>query len=396
MKPLRVLLASPSDGVDPFCGDVIYTRSLVASPPDGVTYVTYPQALASGELLEHGRRSALAQRSGPVSMAQGALLVREGIVNRLRGHGMLYREPFRHWEVCGTFDLIHCHTFSARWTGRATPVIFSNALPITELYRHARGWSAFRVAASDLADRSIARATGVSHVQRPDEQIERVIAFTEALASWYSTVAGWPGTRIGVVPCFPDGLAPLQRRRALLVPGRIGFVAKDFEAKGGPAVMDALRQVRRERPDAHLVIVGSPPRLSADDCERQGVTWLPEIPRPTLLNELLPSMDALAYPSRMDGLPLIVLEALGSGVPCVVSNYFALPEVVREGAGKVVRLDGGPGALADALLEVIAPQRREEASRAARARYEGCYSPEVVLPRLRREYDLATGAEQSM
>ena len=44
---------SPLQHLDPFNGDVVYTETLLAGPPEGVTYVTYDDALHSGEIIEH-------------------------------------------------------------------------------------------------------------------------------------------------------------------------------------------------------------------------------------------------------------------------------------------------------------------------------------------------------
>lgn len=43
--PLRVLLLSPVRALDPQNGDVTYPEQLLASPPDGVVYTTYAEAL---------------------------------------------------------------------------------------------------------------------------------------------------------------------------------------------------------------------------------------------------------------------------------------------------------------------------------------------------------------
>jgi glycosyltransferase involved in cell wall biosynthesis len=108
-----------------------------------------------------------------------------------------------------------------------------------------------------------------------------------------------------------------------------------------------------------------------------------------MLEEFLPSCEVFAYPSRFDGLPLTLLEALGSGVPAVVSDFFALPEVVADGeSGRVVPRDD-PDALADAVVGLLEPTVHERAATAARARYDARYAPARVLPALRDNYDLA-------
>ena len=118
-----------------------------------------------------------------------------------------------------------------------------------------------------------------------------------------------------------------------------------------------------------------------------GATAVGYLSREDLLSDFLPRCSVFAYPSRFDGLPLTLLEALASGLPCAVSDYFALPEITGDG-GRVVPEDD-PQALAGALLELLDPAVNQEVGDAALARYRNTYSPDVVLPELRRNYDLA-------
>ena len=386
-RELRVLLMSPLPDVDPFCGDVVYTQGLLEQPPPGVTYVRYDEALASGELHEHGRRRNLeATGTGSTRLVGRACVVREHALNRARDHGLLFREPFRYVEVRGAFDLVHNHTYSVRWTGVPTPVVVSNALPLSELYARARGWPDRRVRAADLVDRALARALGVTHIEHGLHRADRVVTFTHALRRWYID-RGVPEERIGVVPCFPAAMP--SGAVAAPVPGRVGFVAGDFLAKGGDTVLEAMAEVRRHRPDAHLWIAGGSIPSTDRELAAAGATVQGYLSRAELLADFLPSCQVFAYPSRFDGLPLTLLEALGSGVPAVVSDYFALPEVVADGASGRVVPRGDPAAVAAALLDLLAPAVAPVAAEAARARYASTYSPAAVLPQLRAEYDRA-------
>jgi glycosyltransferase involved in cell wall biosynthesis len=76
---------------------------------------------------------------------------------------------------------------------------------------------------------------------------------------------------------------------------------------------------------------------------------------------------AFAFPSAWEGFGLPLLEAMSVGLPCVVTDGGALPEV-SAGAATVVPV-GSAGALADALQELLGDERRaEEASRRSTAR----------------------------
>lgn len=384
-RTLRVLLMSPLRDVDPFCGDVIYSEALLERPPPGVTYIPYDKALANGEIREHGRRQSASFSRGIA--ARGLSLftwARERSINLLRQHGVLYREPFRLIEILGRFDLVHCHTFSVRWTGLPTPVLVSNALPLRELYSRARGWGSFHVAVADRVDRQLARASGVSHIEYGLGEADRVVAFTQTLADWYMD-QGIPAERIGIVPCFPAGLSSLANRSP--VPGRIGFVAGDFTAKGGHTVIAAMSRVREVRPDAHVVIAGNGVPVSAAALDAAGANLVGYVPRDDLINEILPSCQIFVYPSHFDGLPLTLLEALATGLPCVVSDYFALPEIVGPG-GRVIK-EGDSNALAEAVLDLLEPTANDVAARAANDRYESTFNPAIVLPLLRANYEAA-------
>ena len=93
-----------------------------------------------------------------------------------------------------------------------------------------------------------------------------------------------------------------------------------------------------------------------------------------LIDQVLPQFSVFAYPSRFDGLPLTLLEVMALGIPVIVSDYGALPEIVDHGrAGKVATL-GMPGALLEALRQVVDQGERERLGAAARARVEERYS----------------------
>lgn len=155
MPRLKVLLLSPVRTLDPPNGDVTYTEELVATPPEGVDYTTYDEALADGTLREFHRSGA---SGGTVS------LTRERVVNRLRRYRMLHREVYRYMAVKpGAYDLVHTHVFSVGWRGEPPPVLLSNAAPVDLLYRDVLGWPASRLAWARTADETLARLHGVQH-----------------------------------------------------------------------------------------------------------------------------------------------------------------------------------------------------------------------------------------
>src|SRR5262249_33102079 len=92
---------------------------------------------------------------------------------------------------------------------------------------------------------------------------------------------------------------------------------------------------------------------------------------------VLAAADGLALPSRTEGLPMAVLEAMAAGVPVVASAVGSLPEVLGEGAGMLVP-PGDAEALRRALESLWAPRTRESLASAARRRVESRYGAEAM------------------
>jgi glycosyltransferase involved in cell wall biosynthesis len=93
------------------------------------------------------------------------------------------------------------------------------------------------------------------------------------------------------------------------------------------------------------------------------------------VGELLATADLFVLPSvvaadgQMEGLPVALMEAMASGVPVVASRLSGIPELVVDGETGLLAAPGDPGALAEALAEVLAdPEaaaRRAEKGRRA-------------------------------
>jgi glycosyltransferase involved in cell wall biosynthesis len=173
-------------------------------------------------------------------------------------------------------------------------------------------------------------------------------------------------------------------------PFTVGFIGH-WLAKGGPTVIEAHRRLRSEGHDCELVIVGSEPQLTAEQSCELGVHWLERKSHEALVNEVIPRFSAFAYPTHFDGLPMTLLEVMAAGVPVVVSDYRALPEVVDYGRAGAVVPEGDAIRLADALRKLLDPAARQLQADAARRRVECRYSAAATGPLLERVYRAALG-----
>ena len=165
---------------------------------------------------------------------------------------------------------------------------------------------------------------------------------------------------------------PMDARLALCV-GRV------TRQKGQDVLLAAWGAVRARCPDAMLAIVGTgdllePLRAAAPP----GVIFAGHVddPRPWYV-----AADLTVLPSRWEGLPLTLLEALAVGRSVVGSDIPGISEALPEEAGTLVPADE-PGALAEAITYRITRAEVTDAEGAAAARYAAEHAD------VRRTYDI--------
>ncbi|MCX8999720.1 MSMEG_0565 family glycosyltransferase [Rhizobiaceae bacterium BDR2-2] len=149
-------------------------------------------------------------------------------------------------------------------------------------------------------------------------------------------------------------------------------------------ILRAFAQVLAVRPDARLIIAGGVSLLdhrtyqaafSAELAARPhlaaAVTFLGGVADEDM-PALFRSADALVFPSLMEGFGLVVLEAMASGLPVVVSSVTPFTEYVPSDAA--VWCDPRrASSIADAMLTVLSPRIRQgciEAGRRVAARHD--------------------------
>jgi glycosyltransferase involved in cell wall biosynthesis len=98
---------------------------------------------------------------------------------------------------------------------------------------------------------------------------------------------------------------------------------------------------------------------------------------------LLEWADIMVLPSHTEGLPLSVLEALGAGVPVVVTAVGAIPDFIRDGESGLIVQPRDVADLAHALGRLIdAPELRRKLAAGGRALFASEFSVERYAERM--------------
>jgi glycosyltransferase involved in cell wall biosynthesis len=142
-------------------------------------------------------------------------------------------------------------------------------------------------------------------------------------------------------------------------------VGRVVPVKGQSLLVEAVAELRRRGIDARLTIVGDGPQLAdlRALAARLGVGDHVDFAGPVGQHEIAAHYaraDVFALPSFAEGLPVVLMEAMASGLPVVASRITGVPELVEEGVSGLLVAPGRGDELTDALERVLRepPQAR--------------------------------------
>ncbi len=147
-------------------------------------------------------------------------------------------------------------------------------------------------------------------------------------------------------------------------------VGRQEAGKGTDTLVRALPAVSSVWPDVSLDVVGGGSqigglqRLADEEAVGHRVRFHGAVSHDRVLS-ILREADLFCFPTRSEGFPKAVLEALACGLPVVTTSVSVLPHLMRGGAGWVMP-EATPAAVAQAVLAAVdKPALYVEASNAA-------------------------------
>lgn len=190
-----------------------------------------------------------------------------------------------------------------------------------------------------------------------------------------------PGARVEIVPNpvpLYSSIPPAdQTAEVVFFAGEIGL------RKGADVLCRAWETVVRERAEARCTLAGPRTDLEIADLERLEIR--PPVGREEML-ELLATARVVALPSRAEGMPMTLTEAMSAGRPFVATPVGGIPELAGGGGGVLIPV-GDADALARRLIELLAdPALARRCGDQGRRFCAETRSVEVIDARLRDLY----------
>lgn len=179
-------------------------------------------------------------------------------------------------------------------------------------------------------------------------------------------------------------------------PVRLLFVGGDFRRKGGEILLAAYARDLMDRCTLDIVT-----KEDVDIRGLRGVTVHQGFaPNAASLLELYAAADLFVFPTFADTLPLVVMEAMASGLPVVTTTVGAVREEIDDGVSGLLVPPADVDALSRAVGRLVDdPQLRQrmgaEARRVACERFNAAKNYSRIVDLCKRSIDEAAGARRA-
>jgi glycosyltransferase involved in cell wall biosynthesis len=185
------------------------------------------------------------------------------------------------------------------------------------------------------------------------------------------------------IHAVPNGTADRGFRDRSFEPGRevrIGFVGRVAQDKGAMEFLHAAAILKQSVPHARFTICGAPLfgdrdyyhevlKLAAD-LSVEVLEWQDDV------GAVMRGLDVLVMPSKEEGMPRVLLEALSAGLVVVAFPVGGIPEVIDDGINGFLVPSGSAVDLARKLEDLLQfePEKLRTTAHGARRKWELRYT----------------------
>ena len=153
----------------------------------------------------------------------------------------------------------------------------------------------------------------------------------------------------------PAKRAQMRQQLGLTSEFTVGHVGRFNPQKNHPFLLDIFAYLVKRLPNAILLLVGGGedmPKIQAKAQSLGIVDHVRFLGVRSDVADLMQAMDVFVFPSLYEGLPVTMIEAQASGLPCLISDKVPKECILTEGLVEVVSLHTSPEEWAEKALAV--------------------------------------------
>lgn len=256
------------------------------------------------------------------------------------------------WDWMRASNLRHVHAHHANVAGDLAMLAAAFG---SRASQHRWMWSFTLHGPTELYD--VVETKLAQKVERADAVV-CISDFARSQAMAVAPASVWP--KVQVVHCGidPDEFPPVRRPSRAGRQFRVLTVARLEDRKGHELLLEALAELRHRGHDIALTVAGDGPararierRVSELRLE-EAVTLLGAVDHERV-GDLHAEADAFCLPSFAEGVPVVLMEAMASGLPVIATRVMGVPELVEHEVSGLLVPPGRSDAIADALTRLM-------------------------------------------
>ena len=286
-------------------------------------------------------------------------------------------------------DILHCHRHKSSFYGALAGIFAKTPVVLSHVHGLSRTRNLGRRVVNFFLFKRFNRIIGCAKSVRddvlkdnPSVAQEKVIALENSVD--FERFADVPITKIEAKSKLAD--VPVD---AFVY----GTVARFGPYKGHSFLIKAFEKVRKQVPSARLILAGDGP-LKEKIQEQATKAGLDDsvhfLGRRDDIPKLLRAMDTFVLPSiGSEGMPLVILEAMAAGVPCIASSLSGIPEVINSSDVGFLVPPRDENALAEAMVTLanMPEEKLKDLTEKAKERIRKVFNHNIVRAKLSKLYE---------
>ena len=225
---------------------------------------------------------------------------------------------------------------------------------------------------------------------RAAELVCSISYFGRSQIMLWSSAKDWH--KLAVTPLGVDATGwELAEFREQPSPFELIAAGRLVEIKGFPLLLDAVADLRRHGRDVRLTVAGDGPARQGleQQANRLGIADRVEFAgwkNQDELRALYRQSDGFVMSSFAEGVPVVLMEAMATGLPCVAPRINGIPELIRDGVDGLLFTASDVAELVEATGRLIDnPAMRHSMAESSRARVADKYDLRKNVERLAEE-----------